>query len=56
MIKYLKDWQQLDHEKVAASAIPQLNHLQAQLKQKLNEQEFKSDTTEIIDQSVLNQP
>ena len=38
----------------AASAAPQLNHLQAKLKQKLSEQGLESDTAEMISQSVLN--
>ena len=38
----------------AASAAPKLNHLQAKLKQKLNEQGLESDTAEMISQSVLN--
>ena len=38
----------------AASAAPKLNHLQAKLKQKLNEQGLESDTDEMISQSVLN--
>ena len=38
----------------AASAAPKLNHLQAKLKQKLNEQGLESDAAEMISQSVLN--
>ena len=38
----------------AASAAPKLNHLQAKLKQKLNEQGLESDVAEMISQSVLN--